>query len=186
MKIDEKSNHKFLVSDIKDFYPSIKEAPLIKAINFAEKRVNITNEDKVIVKHGRKSLLYDKSGPWMKKDSELFDVTISTYNGADVCELVGTFFLYKLSLKYTKNNIGLYRNDGLAIFKIISGPISEKVKNDIQKLFKETELDIVIQSNMKTVNYLHVTPNLENSTYRPYQKENNEIFNDLLPHTKIP
>ena len=53
-------------------------------------------------------------------------------------------------------------------------------------MFKETELDIVIQSNMKTVNYLHVTPNLENSTYRPYQKENNEIFNDLLPHTKIP
>ena len=28
---------------------------------------------------------------------------------------------------------------------------------------------------MKTVNYLDVTLNLENSTYRPYQKENNQI-----------
>ena len=28
---------------------------------------------------------------------------------------------------------------------------------------------------MKTVNYLHVTLNLENSTYRPYHKENNQL-----------
>ena len=29
---------------------------------------------------------------------------------------------------------------------------------------------------MKTVNYLDVTLNLENSTYCPYQKENNQIY----------
>ena len=40
-------------------------------------------------------------------------------------------------------------------------------------MFKENELDIVIQCNMKTVNYR--TLNLENSTYRSYQKENNQI-----------
>ena len=34
-------------------------------------------------------------------------------------------------------------------------------------MFKENQLDIVIQCNMKTVNYLDVTLNLENSTYRP-------------------
>ena len=28
---------------------------------------------------------------------------------------------------------------------------------------------------MKTVNYLDVTLNLENSSYRPYEKENNQI-----------
>ena len=89
----------------------------------------------------------------VKKDSGLFDVSMGAYNGAEVCELVGTFLLYKLSLKYNKNDIGLYRDDGLAIFKNISGPKSEKVKKDIQKLFKENELDIVIQCNMKTVNY---------------------------------
>ena len=42
-------------------------------------------------------------------------------------------------------------------------------------MFKENELDIVIQCNMKTVNYLDVTLNLQNSTYRPNQKENNQI-----------
>ena len=111
----------------------------------------------------------------MKKDSGLFHVTMSAYNGAQICELVGTFFLYKLSLKYNKNDIDLYRDDGLAIFKNISGPKSEKVKKNIQELFKENQLDIVIQCNMKMVNYLDVTLNLEDSTYRSYRKENNQI-----------
>ena len=105
----------------------------------------------------------------MKKDSGLFDVTMGVYHGAEVCELVGTFLLYKLSREHDKNDIGLHQDDGLAIFKTISGPKSEKVKKDIKKLFKENELDIVIKYNMKTVNYLDVTLNLENSTYRPYQ-----------------
>ena len=125
---------------------------------------------RIYIKHARKSLLYDNSEPWMKKDSGLFDVTMGAYDGAEVCELVGTFLLCELSLKYNKNNIGLYRDDGLAIFKNIGGPKSEKVKKDIQELFKENGLDIVIQCNMKTVNYLDVKLNLENSTYRPYQK----------------
>ena len=86
--------------------------------------------------------------------------------------MVGTFSFYKFSLKYNKNNIGIYRDDDLAIFKNISDPKWEK---DIQKLFKENELDIVIQCNMKTVNYLDVTLNLENSTDCPYQKENNQL-----------
>ena len=53
--------------DIKDFYPPIKETLLIKTINFAEKRANITKEDNVIIKHARKSLIYHNVEPWMKK-----------------------------------------------------------------------------------------------------------------------
>ena len=100
---------------------------------------------------------------------------MGAYYGAEVCQLVGAFFLYKLSLKYKKNIIGLYRDYGLTIFKSISDPKSERVKKDIQKLFKKNELDIAIQCNMKTVNYLDVTLNLKNSTYRPYQNGNNQI-----------
>ena len=58
-----------------------------------------------------------------------------------------------------------------AILKNSSSPKLEKIKKDIQKLFKEKQLDIVVQCNMKTVNYLDVTLNLENSTYHPYQKK---------------
>ena len=121
MKIEEKRKYKFIVFDIKDF-PSIKETLLIKAINFAENLENITNENKVIIRHARKSLLYNNSESWMKKYSRLFDVTMSVYDGAEISELVGTFLLYKLTLKYNKDNIGFYRDDGLAIVKNISGP----------------------------------------------------------------
>ena len=57
------------------------------------------------------------------------------YHGVEVCKLLGTYLLYKLSLKYNKNDIGLYRDDGLVIFKNISAPESEKVKKDIQRLY---------------------------------------------------
>ena len=91
---------------------------------------------------------------------------------AEVCELVRTFLLNKLSQKYKKSNISLYRDDdGLAIFKNISGPKSKKFKKDIKKLFTENGLHVIIQCKMKTVNYLNVLINLKNSTYHPYHRE---------------
>ena len=56
--------------------------------------------------------------------------------------------------KYNPNNIGLYRDDGLAVFKNTSGPQSEKIKKTFQKMFKNKGLDIIINCNMKIVNYL--------------------------------
>ena len=41
---------------------------------------------------------------------------------------VGIFILHQLSRVYNNNNIGLYRDDGLAVFKNISGPQAEKIK----------------------------------------------------------
>ena len=59
--------------------------------------------------HARKSLLFDKNTPWCKKDnSTLFDETMGSYNGAEVCELVGVSILNKLTEKYNNKDIGLY------------------------------------------------------------------------------
>ena len=60
----------------------------------------------------------------------MFDVTMGAYYAVEVCELVGSYLLYALSLKYNKTNIGLYRDDGLAVFRNISRPLSEKIKNE--------------------------------------------------------
>ena len=76
--------------------------------------------------------------------------------------------------KYNPNNIGLYRDDGLAVFKNTSGPQSEKIKKTFQKMFKNKGLDIIINCNMKIVNYLDVTLNLNDGSYRPYKKPNDE------------
>ena len=38
---------------------------------------------------------------------------MGAYDGAEVCELVGTFQLGKISVEYDKNSIGLYHDNGL-------------------------------------------------------------------------
>ena len=42
---------------------------------------------------------------------------MGSFDGAEVCELVGTYVLSKLASKYDKNQIGLYRDDDLAVVK---------------------------------------------------------------------
>ena len=92
---------------------------------------------------------------------------MDTYDRAEVCELVGTYMLNVLSKKYNKNDFGHYPDDELAVLKNKSGPQSEQVKKNIQKIFKEHGLDIIIQCNMKVVNYLDVTFNWNGGSDRP-------------------
>ena len=60
-----------------------------------------------------------------------------------LCELVSSFLLDALSLKHNKTNIGLYRDDGFAIFRNISGPHCEKIKREFRKLFRHHNLRIL-------------------------------------------
>ena len=129
-KIPNKKLHKFIVLDIKEFYPSIKEPLLKEALDFANSYINIPENDKKIINHARKSLLFNKQQTWIKKESGLFDVTMGAYDGAEVCELVGSFLLYALSLKYNKTNIGLHMYDGLTVFRNVSGRHCEKIKKE--------------------------------------------------------
>ena len=172
--IKDKQKHRFMVFDVKDFYPSITEELLSKAIYFANRIINISAKDKEIIHHARKSLLFNNKETWVKKGDKLFDVTMGAYDGAEVCELVGCFMLSVIASKYDKNDIGIYRDDGLAVFKDKSGPQSEKIKKDFQRTFKNHQLDIVIQCNRTSVDYLDVTLNLMDGTYRPFHKPNNE------------
>ena len=118
----------FAIFDIKDFYPSITEKLLTNALNFPKEITDIGREDKQIMYHAKKSLLFCNEKPWMKREGSLFDVTMGAYDGAEVCELVGIFMLNKISEKYNKNDVGLYRDDGLAVFKNISGTESARMK----------------------------------------------------------
>ena len=53
---------------------------------------------------------------------------MGAYDGEDFCEFIGNYLLYELSKSYEKKDIGLYRDDGLAVFKTKSGPESKKKK----------------------------------------------------------
>ena len=60
-------------------------------------------------------------------------------DGAEVYELVGFFLLDELVELSGKENVGLYRADGLAIING-SGPFAERTKKKILKLFQNHNL----------------------------------------------
>ena len=62
----------------------------------------------------------NEGGTWLKKDG-LFDVKMGAHDCTEVCELVGTSLLDKISVKHDKTRIGLYRANGLSVFKNKSG-----------------------------------------------------------------
>ena len=51
---------------------------------------------------------------------------VGSYDGTEICELVGLFILNYLGKSFGKENIGLYRDDGLAIIKNKSARLAAK------------------------------------------------------------
>ena len=127
--IEMKETCTFMSFDIVEFYPSISEDLLHRAILFAIGYITITDEEVDIIQHSRKSLLFSKGRAWMKKEGlGLFDVAMGSYDGAEICELVGMFALSQLPERYNRRDIGLYRDDGLAVFRGMSGSMAERAK----------------------------------------------------------
>ena len=65
---------------------------------------------------------------------------MGSYDGAydpiEVCELSGIFMLSLTGNEYNSNKIGLYRDDGLAIFKNTSGRNLNKSKRFFKKCLR--------------------------------------------------
>ena len=59
----------------------------------------ITEKDINIILYARKSLLFSNGTTWTKKDNSMFDVTMGSFDGADIWELVGLYILNKLCEK---------------------------------------------------------------------------------------
>ena len=174
--IESKHEYKFMVFDIEQFYPSIKESVLLKALEFAKKHTKVLKKDIDTIRHSRRSLLFNQGETWVKKEDENFDVTMGAYDGAEVCELVGIYLQSLIAERYDKDDFGLYRDDGLAAFRNISGPQSESIKKNFIKIFKENHFNLEIRCNLKIVDYLDVTFNLNDGSYRPYRKPNDELM----------
>ena len=174
-KIPRKSQARLIKFDICDFYPSISEELLLKAIEFARRFTRITEEDANIIMHARKCLLFNKDDQWIKKDGNgLFDVTMGSWDGAEICELVGLYLLNRLQDVLPSCNVGLYRDDGLAFLRSRSGRRFDKLRKDIIELFRREGLSITCDTNLIVTDYLDITLNMETGKYQPFRKENNK------------
>ena len=69
---------------------------------------NTTEEDMSIIYNARKSFLFFNDQPWEKKNNTAFDVTIGSYDGAEICELVGLYILSKLEDIIPQKQLGIY------------------------------------------------------------------------------
>ena len=88
--------------------------------------------------------------------------------------LVGCFLLNKLGHVMGKHFVGLYRDDGLRVLRNYSGPASERKWKELIKVFKQYNLSIITETNIRTVNFLDTTFDLMNNIYKPYLKPNDE------------
>ena len=101
---------------------------------------------------------------------------MGSFDGAEICELVGLYILGSLSQTLIKNNLGLYHDDGLIILRGKNGHELDKTRKEIIKIFKNIGFQIDININLKIVDFLDVTFNLAENSYKPYKKTNDTLL----------
>ena len=59
--------------------------------------INLDDRDKKIIYQSHYSLLFNQEQTWMKTGSDLFDVLMGAYDGAEVCELIGIYIFIEFA-----------------------------------------------------------------------------------------
>ena len=166
--LKNKQGLKFIVYDIDSFYASITPKLLDETLEWASTLVAITPLQKKIIHQACESFLYHEGIPWVKRGEKNFDVGMGAFHGAQVCEVIGLFILSKLEALPNFDTI-LYRDDGLAVTS--STPRQqEKLRQKIIQIFGKHDMKITIEINLKRVDYLDVTLDLETGLFKPYRK----------------
>ena len=116
--------------------------------------------------------MFCKNSTWVKKEGdEDFDIPMGCYDGAEICELVGTYIQNRLFILMNKKDFELYRDDGLGILRNTSGPGADRKRKNIIKIFKECGVSVTCEVNKKIVDFLDVRFNLNDQTYETMNNE---------------
>ena len=98
---------------------------------------------------------------------------MGSFDGAEICELVGLYLINKLSKLLGNENMGLYRDDRVPAIETASDPILDKMRENIIALFKEEGPRITYDTNLTETDFVDVTFSLETSKFFPFKKPNN-------------
>ena len=92
---------------------------------------------------------------------------------------MGSWYLRPMFLPklINKKHCGLYRDDALLILRNVNGQQIDRMWKNIIKIFKDIAFAIDVETNLKIVDFLDNTCNLNNGTYRMYKNPN-----DLLSY----
>ena len=175
--LSNKQKIQFFTFDVDAFYPSITLRLLKKAIEWARQFCPISDLDEEIFMHCRRTFLFHDGKAWVKKENSDFDVPIGSFDGAEICEITGLYILDKLissDIGLTKENTGLYRDDGLVATPMTPRQ-AENMFKKIHAVFKSEDLTVKIEGLAKSIEYLDVKMHLDTGEYEPFRKE------DTLP-----
>ena len=96
--------------------------------------------------HYRKSLLFFSNKTWKKKSTEsYFDISISSFDGAEICEVAGLYIQSNLENILPKTNFGFYRDNGLILLRSLNGQQMDKKRKTVFQTFKDIAFSIYIQ-----------------------------------------
>ena len=99
--------------------------------------------------------MYLDDEAWTKKSTDdIFDVTMGSYDGVEICEFVGLLLLNKLSSLVDKRDTGLYRDDGLILLRNVRGRSTDKMRKKIIEIFQQVGFQIEIVTGLKSANFL--------------------------------
>ena len=106
---------------------------------------------------------------------------MDSFDGTEICELVGIHILSALSNKLDEQSTGLYRDDGLVLLRNTSKQKTDRVRKDIIEIFENAGFKSKIKTNLHIADLLDVTFNLLDVTYKPYKKPNDQL-RYVTPH----
>ena len=69
---------------------------------------------------------------------------MGSYDGAEICELVGIYILTRRATIIRKSDCGLYRDDDLVILRNVNGQQIDRTRKNIIKIFKDVS-DIALK-----------------------------------------
>ena len=171
---ENKKSLRFFKFDVEAFYPSISATLLENSINWARTlRVEITTRDERTIMTARRNFLFYNNEAWKKKENPNFDVTMGSFDGAEVCEIVGLFLLHQMvenGLGINKDQVGLYRDDGLMLVRKSKREL-DTMRKKLHLLFATFGLKITVESGMKHTDFLDTTLHLESESYEPFRKD---------------
>ena len=169
-KIKDKKRSTFVQFDIIEFYPSITKELLVRTLNHAREYTDITEEEIEIILASRKSVLSDSRRSRVKSHVDNFDVPMGAYDSVQVADLVGIYILDTLGRNFNSEQVGLYRIDGIIYIPDSNCPKTSSIQKKIIRTFKLLNSRIRIVSNLKIVEFLDVTLNLNYGTLKPFSK----------------
>ena len=144
--LKNKKQLSYLTFYIVDFNPSIADNLLTKTHKWAQRYHYITVTEFETIMHARRTIQYDHKGnDWTKKDSKYhFDVSMGANDGAEICFLIGLSKLTEFHKNIDFTNVGLYRDDGLAVIRSTSGSSLDRNRKKLISFYQDNEVKITV------------------------------------------